>query len=359
MPEPHLRTGTRIPLSPQLFACFSSVVDGETGDRVLDLADRLRRQHVEQWQAEDLSRTAAGDDHVLADVKRHIDQLNVARARFIDELDTELALRLPQEPAAPLHTETLGSVIDRICIAWVRTDKIARTGRGERRAQLAGHQMQELAHAYDVLVTEVTDGRRRDRTGRPSSRTERTVVESSVPPPRAAIHRQCGGSLSLPRAHGSAGAPTPLSPLDRRGTEGPHRVGGTHPGRRLARGVPEPYQAAVLPARGTVLLGDLLLSMTVVRALLEATEAMGGGSSPVTYSGPYGRLMERCETKFEIASGNRTGTSSSRRPGASGAAGSAPRGPSPVAGHRGEARPENGYTAQLARPRRRTRSRSC
>lgn len=57
-----------------------------------------------------------------------------------------------------------------------------------------------------------------------------------------------------------------------------------------------------------VLLGDFLLSMTVVRALLEACESGGAAPGPVRYRGPYGRLMERSEMEFEIVPGDHTGT---------------------------------------------------
>ncbi|WP_330461166.1 DUF4254 domain-containing protein [Streptomyces sp. NBC_00820] len=169
MPEKGVKTDIGIPLSSRFMDRFASSGSdphsgpdsGPDNDPVLTVADRLRRQHAEQWQAEDLSRTAVGDDHVLAAVKRRIDRLNTARARLIDELDAQLAPRLPREPVGVLHTETLGSVIDRICIAWVRADQISRLDDCERRAQLAGHQLRQLADAYDVLVGEVEGGLRR------------------------------------------------------------------------------------------------------------------------------------------------------------------------------------------------------
>ena len=147
-----------IPPAVDLLTCFET---GVTRDGILPkVAFQLRCHHDEQWQAEDLSRKAADDDRVLADIKRRIDRMNVIRSGLVDELDAWLSQYLSQNPAAPLHTETLGSVVDRLCIAWVRADRLGRVGPGSR-GRRAAEQLRELAHAYDLLVAEVIAGRRR------------------------------------------------------------------------------------------------------------------------------------------------------------------------------------------------------
>ncbi|ADD41034.1 conserved hypothetical protein [Stackebrandtia nassauensis DSM 44728] len=133
---------------------------GEPG-RVVSVARRLRAHHDEQWQAEDLSRDAADDDAVVAKVKRRIDGMNVERSRMFDELDAWLSGELVQNPDAAPHTETIGSVVDRICIAWVRADRLSRKPNAEAMAVAARRQLTELAAAYDQLVSEVLTGRRR------------------------------------------------------------------------------------------------------------------------------------------------------------------------------------------------------
>ncbi|MFJ8955167.1 DUF4254 domain-containing protein [Streptomyces sp. NPDC102381] len=161
MTKRNFSTDYRVPQSRQLLERFATCEPGETSEPVLDLACRLRRQHAEQWSAEDLSRNASDNDQVLAEVKRRIDHLNVLRAEIVEELDEYLEKFLPQEADALIHTETIGSIIDRICIAWVRADNFARVSGGEERAALAERQLRELAGAYDVLVQEVRAGRRR------------------------------------------------------------------------------------------------------------------------------------------------------------------------------------------------------
>lgn len=65
-------------------------------------------------------------------------------------------------------------------------------------------------------------------------------------------------------------------------------------------------QAAFVPEEH-VLLGDFLLAMAVVRAILDAHAVIGVENIPPIYCGPYTRLMERCEIDLETAE-TRTGT---------------------------------------------------
>ncbi|MEC3980838.1 DUF4254 domain-containing protein [Amycolatopsis sp. H20-H5] len=121
---------------------------------VLAIGVRLGAQHRRQWAAEDRSRRPGASDGELAATKRMIDQLNGLRAGCVDEIDTWCDRALPAGPAeAPLHTETVGSVIDRLAIAVVRAEHLM-TGR-------AAAQLGELAHAYSVLVADLAAGRRR------------------------------------------------------------------------------------------------------------------------------------------------------------------------------------------------------
>jgi hypothetical protein len=130
----------------------------------LAAARRLARAHLDQWRAEDESRAPGADDAVLAGVKRKIDAMNAARSALIDEIDAWVAAHVAQRPAAPLHTETLGGLVDRLCIASVRARQLAARAAesGEReRARHAERQLRELCEAYDALAVEVEAGRRR------------------------------------------------------------------------------------------------------------------------------------------------------------------------------------------------------
>jgi hypothetical protein len=123
----------------------------------LRAAKRLAAHHTDQWSAEMISRDPTADDRMVAAAKRSIDLLNRARVDLVAEIDTWIERIICDPATAPLHTETIGSVIDRLAIAWVRCQRLSQ---GDRQA-LALRQFEELAHAYDDLVLEVHEGRRR------------------------------------------------------------------------------------------------------------------------------------------------------------------------------------------------------
>jgi hypothetical protein len=148
-----------IPRSAELLAVFET--SQSSSDPVSGIAQRLLRHHTAQWQAEDRSRACADDDSVLAATKREIDQMNMARTRLVDSIDAWVAEHLRQDTTAALHTETLGSVIDRICIASVRSTQLQQIPNAKSRARLADQQLRELATAYDQLVKELLEGARR------------------------------------------------------------------------------------------------------------------------------------------------------------------------------------------------------
>lgn len=152
-------TSLIIPSSAELLASFET--SQSSSDPVIDIAQRLLRHHTAQWQAEDRSRASADDDSVLAATKREIDQMNTARTRLVDSINTCVAEHVRQDSTAVLHTETLGSVIDRICIASVRSTQLQQIPNAKSRARLADQQLRELTTAYDQLVKELLEGTRR------------------------------------------------------------------------------------------------------------------------------------------------------------------------------------------------------
>jgi hypothetical protein len=119
------------------------------------LVGELATGHWEQWSAEDRSR--GGGPVEVAAAKRRIDELNTCRVALVDRLNEHVAAHAPAcRTGAPLHTETVGSVIDRLVIAMVRAQRVDRG-----RAEIAATQLRELALAYDGLLAEVAAGQRR------------------------------------------------------------------------------------------------------------------------------------------------------------------------------------------------------
>ncbi|MCO6003774.1 DUF4254 domain-containing protein [Actinoallomurus purpureus] len=151
-----------LPLAADLIASFEK--EGYLqGDGILHLASRLAHQHIEQWIAEDMCRTPKADITAVAASKQAIDAMNARRATMIEEINQWFEKSFISVPDAPLHTETFGSVVDRLGIAWVRSRRLS----GDQQfpdhvvARQALKQLVELAEAYDCLVRDLRHGRRR------------------------------------------------------------------------------------------------------------------------------------------------------------------------------------------------------
>lgn len=128
---------------------------------LLHLAAELARQHQAQWDAETVSRDTSAASETVADSKRRIDVMNARRSALIEAIDREAAPMIGRAAGnMPLHTETIGSVIDRLGISWVRANKLIDCG-DQDRARCAIGQLHELAAAYDDLVRDIRAGRRR------------------------------------------------------------------------------------------------------------------------------------------------------------------------------------------------------
>lgn len=156
-----------LPRSATLVDAFQTAGEVVADDPVVQSAARLAAHHRRQWEAEDDSRNAV-DVHGVARAKRSIDQLNQHRVQLVERIDGWVAMRVASPDEASLHTETLGSVVDRLAIAWVRAQQLMALPSGSRdRARLALRQLSELADAYDDLVRDVIAGQRRLPSWRP------------------------------------------------------------------------------------------------------------------------------------------------------------------------------------------------
>jgi hypothetical protein len=145
-------------------------------DGWLAAVERQHRANFELWHIEDEARAPGATDTLLADVKRRIDRTNQRRNDLAEELDRLLLERLAGDslprPAAPLHSESPGLMIDRLSILalkifhtrqeCLRAD--APAGHAERaRARLAilEEQRADLAGCLDELWRQTLAGERR------------------------------------------------------------------------------------------------------------------------------------------------------------------------------------------------------
>ncbi|MBV2366226.1 DUF4254 domain-containing protein [Streptomonospora nanhaiensis] len=142
-------------------AFFGTTEQNSNPSLVLATAYALASLHQQQWNAEDASRRPGASVDEIAESKRRIDALNARRVSLVEQIDTWADRNVTSKTEeAPLHTETLGSVVDRLAIAWIRAKNIRESG-NRNRARLALRQLMQLADAYDDLVRDIGAGQRR------------------------------------------------------------------------------------------------------------------------------------------------------------------------------------------------------
>jgi len=129
------------------------------------------------WHEEDQARDPAADDAVIAQVKRNIDRLNQQRTDAFEKIDDWVVAALAAAgvraaPDAPLNSETVGSIVDRLSILALKVfhmDEQARRPDADEAHRLtcAGRlavlteQRADLAGSLEALVADLWAGRKR------------------------------------------------------------------------------------------------------------------------------------------------------------------------------------------------------
>lgn len=139
----------------------------------------IEQQHFanfQLWHEEDKARKPGAGDHEIAAVKRQIDKINQRRNDLMERCDVlaleELAAKDLPRADAPLHSESLGLMIDRLSILSLKiyhtSEEIERADAPEGHAQrnrerlaLLREQRDDLAQALDALWADVLAGKRR------------------------------------------------------------------------------------------------------------------------------------------------------------------------------------------------------
>jgi hypothetical protein len=142
----------------------------------LALVCRQHRANFELWHIEDEARAPGAADAELAAVKRRVDQTNQRRNDLAEELDRALLAWLEPKalpnPAAALHSETPGLMIDRLSILSLKIfhtrEEAERadappghTQRNIERLAVLEQQRADLAGCLDALWRETLAGTRR------------------------------------------------------------------------------------------------------------------------------------------------------------------------------------------------------
>lgn len=110
------------------------------------------------WHHEDAVRRAGVSDREVARRKGCIDDLNARRNAAVEHIDATLLDRLDPDDAAPLHTETPGTIVDRLSVLTLR---ILHTNQAEGpRSRLAvlGEQHDDLFCGLEQLLAQLDNG---------------------------------------------------------------------------------------------------------------------------------------------------------------------------------------------------------
>jgi Protein of unknown function (DUF4254) len=152
---------------------------GDAGKIVDSITDAVAEQHrvnFELWHLEDQARAPRATEREITAIKRTIDSTNQRRNDLMERCDSELLAALDSEglplPAAELHSESPGLILDRLSILALKIfhtqEEIARPnapeGHAERnreRLQLLETQRSDLAGCLDSLWRAVLKGERR------------------------------------------------------------------------------------------------------------------------------------------------------------------------------------------------------
>jgi hypothetical protein len=140
---------------------------------LIELVLAQHRANFDLWHEEDKVREPETGDAAVGAIKHAIDALNQTRNDLMEALDRALlAAAGQQDPAAPLHSESPGLILDRLSILALKiyhtAEESHRASASEAHRQnnlarlaLLEEQRSDLAVCLDALWTEVLAGKRR------------------------------------------------------------------------------------------------------------------------------------------------------------------------------------------------------
>jgi hypothetical protein len=127
------------------------------------LVEELHTTNGDLWLAEDEARSA--EPARALEAVRRVQRLNARRNCAIEAIDAFLERAWHSDDDAVPHTETVGSVLDRVSVVTLRLHHTRHHSAADvgltQRLPVLERQRADLLHALDELCIDLLDGRRR------------------------------------------------------------------------------------------------------------------------------------------------------------------------------------------------------
>lgn len=138
--------------------------------------EKLQLINTYQWHEEDKSRAHGAGDEFLGLVKRSIDASNRRRVQTVDQLDDIIFNGLSESgnlnPAAPLNSESPGSIIDRLSVLMLKLyhvtqarDSLTEASGDSKKIEVTqgqvdtlSEQIEDLGQCLDALLQGIAAG---------------------------------------------------------------------------------------------------------------------------------------------------------------------------------------------------------
>lgn len=146
-------------------------------ERLMKLVLLLQSYNFELWHEEDLARDPTAGPEQITQIKHKIDRINQRRNNTIEKLDEQILDRLEKgavtpAPDAKLHSETVGSIVDRLSIMALKIfhmrEQTQRKEAGDEhrkscrvKLEILMEQQDDLTQCLETLREELQQGRRR------------------------------------------------------------------------------------------------------------------------------------------------------------------------------------------------------
>ncbi|MHA7652228.1 DUF4254 domain-containing protein [Mycobacterium sp. ML4] len=119
---------------------------------------QLHALNFDLWHHEDAVRRVGAGDREIARRKRCIDDLNARRCGAIEDIDVTLLERLSPNPSAPLHTDTPGTIVDRLSVLALRICHAKRAEHHRARLELLQEQYDDLTGGLEKFMASLQRG---------------------------------------------------------------------------------------------------------------------------------------------------------------------------------------------------------